>query len=148
YANTLTYREFHKILDRGGVIGGTSAGATIQGDYLVRGDSSGPNVIMTAEPTHQKGFKFLRRVAIDQHIDTRNRWDDLSSVIKKYPDFLGIGLSEATAIIVHGDRFEVMGAGKVAVHDNTHSYQSWQKPYYTLSAGDIYNMRTREIEKV
>jgi len=148
YANTLTYREFHRVLDRGGVIGGTSAGATIQGDYLVRGDTSGSNVIMTAEPTHQKAFQFLRKVAIDQHIDTRNRWDDLIPVIKKYPKFLGIGLSEATAIIVHRDRFEVMGAGKVAVHDNTHLYQPWEKPYYVLSAGDVYNMRTRKIEKV
>src|SRR5664279_4464089 len=42
YANTLTYREFHKVLERGGVIGGSSAGATIQGDYLVRGAIAGP----------------------------------------------------------------------------------------------------------
>ena len=47
YANTLTYREFHKVLERGGVIGGSSAGATIQGDYLVRGDTSGSDVMMT-----------------------------------------------------------------------------------------------------
>src|SRR5262245_2478506 len=40
YANTVTYREFHKVLERGGVIGGSSAGATIQGEYLVRGDTS------------------------------------------------------------------------------------------------------------
>src|SRR5215203_6595219 len=68
YANTLTYREFHKVLERGGVIGGSSAGATIQGEYLVRGDTSGADVMMTAEPTHQEAFKFLRNVAIDQHI--------------------------------------------------------------------------------
>ena len=61
-SNTLTYREFHKVLERGGVIGGSSAGATIQGDYLVRGDTSGPNVMMTAEPNHQDGFEFLRKV--------------------------------------------------------------------------------------
>lgn len=71
YAGTLTYREFHNVLARGGVIGGSSAGATIQGEYLVRGDTSGPNVMMTEEPTHQKGFEFLRRTAIDQHINTR-----------------------------------------------------------------------------
>lgn len=148
YANTLTYREFHKVLDRGGVIGGSSAGATIQGDYLVRGDTSGSNVMMTAEPNHQKAFAFLRRVAIDQHINTRNRWDDLIPVIQKYPTLLGIGLSEATAIIVRGDRFEVMGAWKVAVHDNTRLYQPWEKPYSVLSAGDVYNMRTRKVEKL
>lgn len=148
YANTLTYREFHNVLERGGVIGGSSAGATIQGEYLVRGDTSGPNVMMTAEPNHQEAFKFLRKVAIDQHINTRNRWDDLVPVIQKYPKFLGIGLSEATAIIVTGDRFEVMGAWKVAVHDNTRLYQPWEKSFFVLSAGDVYNMKTRKIEKL
>ena len=82
YANTLTYKEFHKVLERGGVIGGSSAGATIQGEYLVRGDTSGANVMMTQEPTHQKAFEFLRKSAIDQHINARNRWDDLIQVIR------------------------------------------------------------------
>src|SRR6187431_1901432 len=147
YANTLTYREFHKVLERGGVIGGSSAGATIQGEYLVRGDTSGPDVMMTAEPNHQEAFKFLRKAAIDQHINARNRWDHLIPVIQKYPKFLGIGLSEATAIIVKQDTFEVMGAWKVAVHDNKRLYQPWEKPYFVLSAGDVYNMKTRKVEK-
>lgn len=148
YANTLTYREFHDVLARGGVIGGSSAGATIQGDYLVRGDTASANVMMTAEPNHQEGFKFLRRSAVDQHINTRNRWDDLIPLITKYPHLLGIGISEGTAVIVTGDTFEVMGKWKVAVHDNTRLYQPWEKPYYVLSPGDIYNMKTRKVEKL
>lgn len=148
YAGTLTYREFHKVLERGGVIGGSSAGATIQGHYLARGDTSGPNVMMTEEPTHQNGFAFLKKSAIDQHINARNRWDDLIPVIQKYPELLGIGLSEGTAIIVTGDTFEVMGKWKVAVHDNTHLYQPWEKPYYVLSPGDTYNMRSRQVERL
>ena len=147
YAGTLTYKEFHDVLARGGVIAGSSAGATIQGEYLVRGDTSGPNVVMTQEPTHQKGFEFLRKTAIDQHINARNRWDDLIPVITKFPTLLGIGLSEGTAIVVTGDTFEVMGKWKVAVHDNTRLYQPWEKPYFVLSAGDVYNMQTRKIEK-
>ena len=39
YANTLTEIEIRKVLDRGGVIGGSSAGATIQGTFLARGDT-------------------------------------------------------------------------------------------------------------
>ena len=148
YANTLTYKEFHKVLERGGVIAGSSAGATIQGDYLVRGDTSGPDVMMTKEPNHQKAFCFLRKVAIDQHINTRNRWDDLIEVIKKKPELLGVGLSEGTAIFVKGDRFEVMGPWKVAVHDNKRLYQPWEKPYFVLSAGDIFNMKSRTVEKL
>ena len=147
YANTLTLREFHKVLERGGVIGGSSAGATIQGDYLVRGAIAGSEIVMTPEPEHEHGFAFLRKVAIDQHINTRNRWDDIIPVIKKYPNLLGIGLSEGTAIVVTGDRFEVIGKWKVAVHDNTRIYQPWEKPYYVLSPGDTYNMKTRMIEK-
>lgn len=147
YAGTRTYREFHRVLERGGVIGGSSAGATIQGEYLVRGDTSGPNVMMTAEPNHQEGFKFLRKTAIDQHINARNRWDDLVPVIQKMPALLGIGLSEGTAIIVNGDTFEVAGKWKVAVHDNTRIYQPWEKPYFVLSAGDVFNMKTRKVEK-
>jgi cyanophycinase len=147
YANTRTYEEFHKVLERGGVIGGSSAGATIQGHYLVRGDTSGPNVVMTAEPNHQEGFKFLRGTAIDQHINARNRWDDLVPVIQKFPKLLGIGLSEGTAIVVTGDRFEVTGKWKVAVHDNTRVHQPWEKPYFVLSAGDVYDMKARRIEK-
>jgi cyanophycinase len=145
YMNTLTTREFHDLLARGGIIGGSSAGATIQGDYLVRGAVAGPDIMMTPEPEH--GFQFLRKSAIDQHINTRNRWDDLLPVTMKYPSFLGIGLSEGTAIIVNQDRFEVMGKWKVAIWDNTHPRQPWEKPFFVLSAGDVYNMKTRTIEK-
>ena len=147
YANTLTEREFEKVLERGGVIGGSSAGATIQGQFLVRGAKDGNEVVIAPEPEHRAGFAFLKKSAVDQHINTRNRWDDLDPLIKQFPDLLGIGLSEKTAIIVTGDRFEVMGAWKVAVHDNTRIYQPWEKPYYVLSKGDVYNMKTRKVEK-
>jgi cyanophycinase len=104
--------------------------------------------MMTAEPNHQLAFKFLRNVAIDQHINTRQRWDHLIPVIQKFPKMLGIGLSEGTAIVVKQDTFEVMGKWKVAVHDNMRLYHPWEKPYYVLSAGDVYNMKTRKIEKL
>ncbi len=68
-------------------------------------------------------------------------------MIRKYPHLLGIGISEGTAIVVTGDRFEVIGTWKVAIHDNTRPYQPWEKPYYVLSPGDVYNMKTRSIEK-
>jgi cyanophycinase len=148
YQNTRTYHEFHAVLARGGVIGGTSAGATIQGDFLVRGAIEGSQFMVAPEPEHHQAFAFLRKSAIDQHINTRSRWDDLIPLIKDRPHLLGIGLSERTAIVVRGDRFEVIGAWKVTVHDNTRLYQPWEKPYFVLSAGDVYNMKTRRIEKL
>jgi cyanophycinase len=145
YAGTLTYREFHNVLARGGVIGGTSAGATIQGDYLVRGDVQSNTLVMTDEPEHEQGFEFVRNVDIDQHINARNRWDDLIQVIERFPDHLGIGLSEGTAIIVTGDTFETMGKWKVAVHDNHRVYDPWLKPYYVLDPGTVYDMKARRV---
>ena len=102
---------------------------------------------MTAGAEPPEGFKFLRRSAIDQHINARNRWDDLIPVIQKYPE-----PARHRPFRGHGDRrdgrqFEVMGKWKVAVHDNTRLYQPWEKPYYVLSPGDVYNMKTRKIEK-
>ena len=145
YANTRTHAAFRAVLERGGVIGGTSAGATIQGAYLVRGASSGSDVMMTDEPNHQQALGFLRRTAIDQHIDARNRWEDLVPVIRRFPDLLGIGLSEGTAIVVRGDRFEVIGRWKVAVHDNTRAVQPWEKSWFVLGFGDVYDMKARRV---
>jgi len=64
YADTLAYKEFHRVLERAVVIGALR-GATIQGDYLVRGDVSGPTYD-DDELRHQHGVGFLRRTAIDQ----------------------------------------------------------------------------------
>lgn len=145
YAGTRTFRAFHDVLKRGGVIAGSSAGATIQGAYLVRGATAGSDIMMTDEPNHQDAFGFLRRSAIDQHIDARDRWDDLVPVIKRFPNLLGIGLSEGTAIIVEGDRFQVMGRWKVAVHDNTRVTQPWEKSWFVLGPGDVYDMKARRV---
>jgi cyanophycinase len=139
YLGTLTEKELHALLDRGGVIGGTSAGATIQGSYLVRGAPEG-NLIMMAKG-HEQGFGFLKLVAIDQHLIARHREKDMLKVVGAHPELLGIGIDESTAVVVQGDRFEVVGQSKVAIYDPQSG-----KPYYFLSPGDRFNLRTRSIE--
>jgi hypothetical protein len=68
-----------KIVVRGGVVGGGSAGATIQGSYLVRGARAGNSIMMF--PGHETGFGLLPHSAIDQHVDTHHRESDLDQVI-------------------------------------------------------------------
>jgi cyanophycinase len=70
YLNTLTHRELQNLLNRGGVIGGSSARATIIGSFLVRGDTKG-NETMIGD--HTAGLGFLKNVGIDQHLLKRNR---------------------------------------------------------------------------
>ena len=110
YLGTKVQKELDAVLKRGGVIGGTSAGATILGSFLVRGARSG-NTIMV-DPRYQAGLGFLRGVAVDQHLIVRKRERDMLEVVQRYPKLLGLGLDESTAVVVRGDRFEVMGASK------------------------------------
>lgn len=140
YLNTKTHEALWALLDRGGVIGGSSAGATIQGSYLARGDTK-TNTIMMGD--HEEGLGFLRDVAIDQHLLKRNRQFDLIEIIKARPDLLGIGLDENTAIVVRGDRFEVIGQSYVAIYDSHCSLDSGGL-FYLLASGDRFNLKTRE----
>ena len=143
YGGTKTEEAFRQVLERGGVIGGSSAGASIQGSFLVRGDS-GTNTVMMGD--HQRGFGYLRGVGIDQHVLRRNRQFDMIEVIEAHPDLLGIGLDEDTAIVVQGDRFEVMGRSYALIYDNQTTTGDDGR-FYFLAPGDRFNLATREATR-
>lgn len=142
YLETRTQTEIAAVLDRGGVVGGSSAGATIQGSYLVRGAPEG-NHIMMAEG-HETGFGLLKAAAIDQHVSSRKRELDLQPVVKRHPQLLGIGLDEGTAIAVRKNRFHVVGAGHVFLHGERLMLAA-ELPYLRLSAGDVFDLETRTV---
>ena len=140
YLDTRVHDALWAVLDRGGVIGGSSAGASIQGSYLVRGDTR-TNTIMMGD--HEVGLGFLKGVGIDQHLLRRNRQFDLIEVIRAKPELLGIGIDENTAIVVQGDRFEVVGESYTVIYDANATLDSGGL-FYFLAPGDRFNMATRE----
>jgi cyanophycinase len=140
YLGTRTLTEIKNVLSRGGVVYGGSAGATIQGSYLVRGSSTpDDNTIMMA-PGHEVGFSLFTNVAIDQHVDARNRQTDLAVVMKAHPELLGIGLDQGTSITVHGDTLTANGPDHVAIWDGK---EHDGKGYYWLHPGDTLNTANR-----
>ncbi len=143
YAGTRTERAIRAVLDRGGVIGGSSAGASIQGSYLARGDTETNTVIMG---DHEVGFGYLRGTAIDQHLLVRNRHFDMVSLVEAHPDLLGIGLDENTAIVVQGDRAQVMGQGYVAIYDHGAQMENGGR-FYFLMPGDRFDLASREASR-
>ena len=142
YLNTRTHRELDALLQRGGVIAGTSAGATIVGSYLVRGAREG-NTIMMAKG-YEQGLGFLSFVAIDQHLIKRKRENDMLPVVALKPELLGLGLDEGTAVVVHGTTFDVVGVSKVAIYDANYGAGPDGKGYYFLSAGDCFDIAMRK----
>jgi cyanophycinase len=137
YAGTLAEREICGVLARGGLIAGTSAGATIQGSYLFRGAPEGNTILMS--PGHERGFAYVCNVAIDQHVNTRLRDHDLSRLIAVRQDLLGIGIDEGTAILVQGDIVTVIGSNRVLVTDGV---DHDGRPFYALRAADRLDLTT------
>jgi len=144
YYNTNTLDEFRGVLDRGGIIAGSSAGASIQASFLARGGVAGNVPIISPEPEHQVGFGFLKNSAIDQHIDTRNRWDEMAEIVIVHPEILGIGLCESTAIFVQGDCIEVLGNAQVAITDSARLNSCVDTCYELLVASNSFNIQTRQ----
>jgi cyanophycinase len=140
YGRTRTERALWGLLDRGGLIAGSSAGATIQGSFLVRGSPDGNKIMI--DRGHMRGFGFLRNVAIDQHIVARHREGDLAKVVSLHPGLLGIGIDEGTAILVQGNQFTVIGPSVVAITDGT---MHDGRPYYLLREGARFDLATWKV---
>ena len=151
YAGTKTETAFWKVLEKGGVIGGSSAGATIQGSYLARGDTRTNQTMMG---DHEEGFGFIKNIAIDQHSIARNRHFDMFDILKNRPELLGISIDESTAIVVQGNEFEVIGKSYVIMYDGTFwsregsdlkNLPSSENLFYFLRSGDKYSLTERRI---
>lgn len=152
YAGTLTEKKFFEVLSRGGAIGGSSAGATIQGSFLTRGDTKNNEIIVG---DHQVGFGFVKNIAIDQHVLVRNRQFDLFEVLKLKPELLGVGINENTALVVQKNSVEVIGASYAIIYDGKWWSRDGGSPgpanpsqlttFYLLRAGDKYDLGLRQV---
>ena len=107
YSGTRTEAEMHKLLERGGVIGGTSAGAAVMSKLMIRRGSSNAEL--------GRGFSFVDGAVIDQHFVRRHRQDRLLKVIEQHPELVGLGIDEGTALIVQGRRLSVLGESEVRI---------------------------------
>ena len=150
-------REIH---ERGGVIAGTSAGASMMSEtMLVKGTSGESHKI--GDLHMAPGLGLVRDVIIDQHFAERGRFGRLFGAVAHNPRELGIGIDEDTALVLQDSRFEVIGSGCIYVADGagvTQSNIAEARPeralsmfdirLHVLSAGDSFDLGKRRPAEV
>ena len=146
YYGTTAHKLMKDVVLRGGVIGGSSAGASIQGRYLARATPI-QNFRIMAPGYERGGLGFLSGVAIDQHFSQRGRQKDMTQLVDRYPQLLGIGLDEATAIVVKGSVADVVGRGKAHFYDRDLPVYPGHPDYTALRAGSKYDLGERKVLK-
>lgn len=107
YAETPVEQQLQALLDRGGIVGGTSAGASIMTRVMIQEGRRKAKL--------NRGLDLLKDSVVDQHFFQRNRPQRLIGAIQEQPHLVGFGVDEGTALVVqvpHG-RLGVIGKSYV-----------------------------------
>ncbi|KAF2333836.1 cyanophycinase [Flavobacterium daemonense] len=155
--NTPIKTAIQKAYENGSTISGTSAGAAVMSEKMITGNQklekeySGTfDNIRYDNLETSEGLGLLKTAVIDQHFLKRNRYNRLLSALVEFPDLTGIGIDEATAIIVRNNEIEVAGESEVIVvrkpkgikksnKNNLISIENLQMSIYT--AGQKFNIK-------
>ena len=124
-AGTAIEKAIHESYAKGNLIAGTSAGAAVMSKLMITGSelkhpdyASTFRNIETDNIEIKTGLGMLTNVIIDQHFVKRSRYNRLISAVIEHPEMLGIGIDEATAILVSGNTAEIIGDSQVIVLKN------------------------------
>jgi cyanophycinase len=103
YSGTDVEREIKRLLERGGVVGGSSAGAAVMSPLMIAGGRS--------DAVEASGLGLLPDSVIDQHLLQRNRLNRLLGVVSAHPELIGIGVDERTGLEIRlrNRRLSVIG---------------------------------------
>jgi cyanophycinase len=141
--DTAAERLLQEVMKRGGAVGGSAAGASILAAYLVRGNPLANQQMMAVG--YEEGFGLLPGAAIDSYFTQRKRFADMAELKQAYPQLVGLGLDEGSAIVVKGHEFEVFGKNRVCVYARLEPAAGGERDYDVLSPGDRYNLRDRKL---
>jgi cyanophycinase len=159
--DTPTFSRIFEIFLQGGLLAGTSAGASVMSETMMVSGNGEASHRIDDNLRLAPGFGFARDMVIDQHFAERGRINRLLAVIAQNPRVIGIGIDENTAIEMDArGTFTVLGSGGVTVldgrtvrdssvaSDNADRTMSlFGATLHLLSQGDRFDMRAREPER-
>lgn len=141
YEGTQVQKLIADVLKRGGVVGGSSAGCQVPGDFLVRGNPKSNRDLVFGGYT--RGLGLLKGVIIDAHFLQRGRHEPFLKLMEQHPQRLGIGIDERTALIVKGQMGKVLGEASVSFYDLKDGANADFKPVI-LESGESYDLKMRK----
>jgi cyanophycinase len=141
YHGTAVEKELQRLLARGGVIGGTSAGAAVMSAIMITGGNPQARV--------GQGFDLLPNLVIDQHFQNRKRLKRLLGVLADHPRCLGLGIDEKTAVVLQGHTLTVLGKANVSVClPPTEGYEDNVKLLKSGEVCDLLQLRESMISRL
>ncbi|HUF64305.1 MAG TPA: cyanophycinase [Verrucomicrobiales bacterium] len=144
YLGTRAHRALLEAHQSGVLVGGSSAGATLLGSFLLRGAPQGNHILIAKD--RQEALGLLPSTAIDQHVFTRGRERDLVGIIRQYPELLGIGIDENTTVVARDGTLSIFGEGRAALYDaNRWRPQPPEPPWLELGPGHSFDLESRTL---
>lgn len=154
---TPIYDALKRASEKGSIIVGTSAGASVMSDTMIiegEDDESPRKCTLKMSP----GLGFIKNIMVDQHFAQRGRIGRLLTGIAQNPEVLGIGIDEDTAIVVSDEgRAEVIGNSAVYFIDGSNiTYTNVSEQHsedvlsmynvklHILKDGDKFNLLTKQ----
>jgi cyanophycinase len=142
---------------RGGVIAGSSAGASVLGQVMPVSGAQDDSARVRDQLRLVPGLGLVRNVIFDQHFAQRGRMGRIIGAAAQNPSMLGIGIDEDTALVLdHHRHGSVIGSGAVTVADGRgvthtnineadaeHAMSVFDLRVHVLSAGDEFDLSTR-----
>jgi cyanophycinase len=155
--DTPVYSRVQEIFEQGGVIAGTSAGASAMSETMMVANNGDASYRIKSSLLMAPGLGLAQDMLIDQHFSERGRMARLIGAVTQNPRVLGVGIDEDTAMIVERNRyFQVLGAGAVYVvdaskstysnigdEDSDRTLSSFGLTIHMLSQGDRFELDSR-----
>ncbi|KAA0249897.1 cyanophycinase [Acidobacteria bacterium ACD] len=155
---TRSFEAIRAGLVGGGVVAGTSAGASAFSATMIVGGQTGLNLRRDGVRL-ALGLGIITRLIIDQHFSQRDRLGRLLTAVAAEPERLGVGIDEDTAIVYYGNgELEVIGSGQVFILDASAAAANGMKgtpktrPFtlsgvtlHVLTDGDCFNVAERRL---
>jgi cyanophycinase len=144
---TPIYDALKEASERGCIIVGTSAGASVMSDtMIVKGDDEESPRKCTLKMA--PGLGFVKGIMIDQHFAQRGRIGRLLTGIAQNPEVLGIGIDEDTAIVVKDTgETQVIGTGAVYFLDARNITRSNVSEQYSDEVLSMFNVSLHVLKE-